>query len=181
MSGHNKWTQIKHQKGVTDKRRGKLFTKLLRAITAAAKEESDPKYNPRLRTAITKAKDYSVPHENIERAVKKASIPGESLDELLIEAYDKNGTAILIEAVTDNRNRTVAEIKKIFHDHDAKWAENGSVQWVFIRMSNEKEEQIWQPRFPEEIQSAQKEDLKKLINSLEEREDVQKIFVNAIL
>ena len=174
MSGHNKWAQIKHQKGATDQKRGKLFSKLLRAITAAAKTENDPKFNPRLRSAVLKAKENNVPQENIERAINKALGEGEALDELLFEAYDGSGVAVLIEAVSDNRNRTVAEIKKILSDHKAKWAESGSVTWAF-----EKGIEGWKAKFFHETSADQKKALEELILALEDHDDVVSVRTNA--
>src|SRR3989338_11296018 len=109
MSGHSKWSQIKHKKGTTDQKRGQLFSKLLKAISIAAKKEPNPLYNPRLRSVIEKAKENSVPQENIERAISKAS-EEKNLDEVIIEAYGPEGAALIIQGVTDNTNRTVAEV-----------------------------------------------------------------------
>ena len=109
----------------------KVFSKLLALISAAAKTEPNPNFNPRLRTAIATAKEMAVPQDNIERAIKKASEADNNLEELIFEAYGPGGIAILIEAVSDNKNRAVQEIKTILKDHNGKWAETGSVQWAF--------------------------------------------------
>src|SRR5579864_153859 len=111
MSGHSHWAGIKHKKEITDQKRGKVFSKLLAAISAAAKPEPNPEFNPRLRTAILKAKEASVPQENIEHAIKRAAEAGAALEELTFEAYGPGGVAIIIHAISDNRNRTVQEIK----------------------------------------------------------------------
>ena len=131
MSGHSHWAGIKHKKEITDQKRAKVFSKLLAFISAAAKTEPNPDFNPRLRTAIATAKEMAVPQDNIERAIKKASEAGNNLEELLFEAYGPGGIAILIEAVSDNKNRAVQEIKTILKDHNGKWADSGSVQWAF--------------------------------------------------
>src|SRR3989344_3166194 len=121
MSGHSKWSQIKHKKGEADQKRGVAFSKLLNAISVAAKSEPNPDFNPRLRTAIEKAKEANVPKDNIERAINKAK-EGDALEEILIEAYGPEGVAVIIEAITDNSNRTISEIKNILAKHEAKIA-----------------------------------------------------------
>ncbi len=131
MSGHSHWAGIKHKKEATDQKRGKVFSKLLAAVSAAAKSEPNPDFNPRLRTAILKAREASVPQENIERAVKHAAEAGANLEELTFEAYGPGGIAIMIEAISDNKNRTVQEIKTVLKESGGKWAESGSVRWAF--------------------------------------------------
>src|SRR3989344_1522407 len=105
MSGHSKWHQIKHKKGAADQKRGVAFSKLLNAISVAAKTESNPDFNPRLRSAVEKARESNVPKDNIERAINKAK-ESSGLEEVLIEAYGPEGVAVIIEAITDNKNRT---------------------------------------------------------------------------
>lgn len=179
MAGHNKWAQIKHQKEVTDKKRGKVFSKLLNSISVAARAESNPSFNPRLRSAIQKAREANVPNENIERAIKKISEPGANLDELTIEAYGPAGSALIAEAITDNRNRTIAEVKKIISDFDGKWAEPKSVIWAFEK--NQTEEGIeWKPKFPQSLRGEDLDKLKNLIEKLESHDDIQKVFTNAL-
>lgn len=175
MAGHSHWAGIKHKKGVADQKRGKLFSKLLKAIAVAAKKESDPQFNPRLRTAIEKAKSSNVPLENIERAIKKAS-EEKDLEEIIIEAYGPSGIALIIEAVTDNSNRTINEIKTALKDGGGKFAEPGSVRWAFEPPIGENQE--WKSKFPQKIEEEEKEKLQKLIAILEEHEDVQKIYTN---
>ena len=132
MSGHSKWAQIKHKKALTDKKRGQIFSKLSRLITLAARRGSDPKLNPSLAQAIEKAKSMNMPNENIERAIKKISDKNRAqLEELLIEALGPGEVALNIKAITDNRNRTVAEIKKILSEHGAKMVQPGSLSWMF--------------------------------------------------
>ena len=174
MSGHSKWSQIKHQKGVTDQKRGVLFSKLLAAITAAAKTEADPNFNPRLRDCVQKAKDALVPADNIERAIKKAADASESMDELLCEAYGPGGAALLIEAITDNRNRTIPQIKKILADNAGKWAETGSVLWAFEKQGRE-----WTAKLPQESTREDGEKLAALIKAIEDHEDVQRVVTNS--
>ena len=174
MSGHSKWAQIKHQKGATDQKRGKLFSKLLRAISAAAKTDPDQKFNPRLRSAVEKAEEHNVPQENIARAISRAEEATENLEELVIEAYAPDGVAVLVEAVTDSRNRTVAEIKKLLDDYGGKWAEQGSVRWAF-----EKNNGGWEPKFTHAVTPAGREALEKLVRALENHDDVARVYTNA--
>ncbi|MEK7195335.1 MAG: YebC/PmpR family DNA-binding transcriptional regulator [Patescibacteria group bacterium] len=176
MSGHSHWAGIKHKKEATDQKRGKVFSKLLTAISAAAKSEPNPDFNPRLRTAVAKAKEASVPSKNIERAIKKASETGSGLEELSFEAYGPGGVAIIIEAISDNRNRTVAEVKKILNESGGKWAESGSVRWAFERGNDYGE---WKPKFPQKISDGDKKKIDGLVLALEEHNDVQKIYTNA--
>ena len=134
MSGHSKWSSIKHQKGVADARRGQLFTKLTREIIVAVREGgSSPEANFRLRLAIQKARDNNMPLDNIERAVKRGSgeLEGVSLTELVLEGYGPSGTAILVKALTDNRNRTIQDVRNIFVRHGGSLGENGCVAWLF--------------------------------------------------
>ncbi len=134
MSGHSKWSSIKHQKGVADARRGKLFTKLTREIILAARENgSNAETNYHLRLAIQKAKDNNMPSDNIERAIKRGegTLEGAALSELILEGYGPGGAAILVEALTDNRNRTIQEVRSIFSRSGGSLGENGSVTWLF--------------------------------------------------
>ena len=132
MSGHSKWSQIKHKKALTDKKKGQIFSKLSRLITLAAKKGSDPKSNPSLSQAIDNAKAVNMPNENIGRAIKKVSEKDQAqLEELSIEALGPGGVALKIKAITDNRNRTMAEIKKILTENNSKLVQPGSLSWMF--------------------------------------------------
>lgn len=135
MSGHSKWSTIKRKKGAADAKRGKVFSKLIREITLAVKLGGpDPEANARLRQAIMAAKDENMPKENIERAIKKATGGAESsanYEEVTYEGYGPGGVAVLVEAMTDNKNRTVAEIRHIFSKHGGNLGENGCVSWIF--------------------------------------------------
>ncbi len=134
MSGHSKWSSIKHQKGVTDARRGKIFTKLAREIILSVRQNgSNPETNYHLRLVIQKAKDNNMPSENIERAIKRGegTLEGTSLSELVLEGYGPGGAAILVEALSDNRNRTVQDIRNIFSRSGGNLGESGSVTWLF--------------------------------------------------
>lgn len=134
MSGHSKWASIKHKKGVVDAKRGRLFTKLIREITVAAREGGgNPDTNPRLRTAIERAKSANMPQDNIEKAIKKGTgeIEGVSYESCTFEGYGPGGVALMIEALTDNKNRTAAEIRNIFSKKGGNMAGAGSVAWIF--------------------------------------------------
>ena len=135
MSGHSKWSTIKHQKGQADARRGKLFTKLAREITVGARKGGpDPNMNPTLRLAIERARQSNMPMDNIERAIKRATgVGGEgaALEEIIYEGYSPGGAAIMVVALTDNRNRAASEVRKAFDRHNSKLGEIGSVAWIF--------------------------------------------------
>jgi YebC/PmpR family DNA-binding regulatory protein len=135
MSGHSKWSSIKHRKGAADAKRGQLFTKLARAITVAAREGGgDPDANPSLATAMQKARDLSMPKDNIQRAIDRGTGAGadaEAIERVLFEGYGPGGAAILVEALTDNRNRTSADVRHAFTKHGGSLGEPGSVAWIF--------------------------------------------------
>ncbi|MGD9001027.1 MAG: YebC/PmpR family DNA-binding transcriptional regulator, partial [Anaerolineae bacterium] len=136
MAGHSHWANIKHQKRREDHRRGKLFTKLVREITVAARQGGgDPEFNLQLRLAIDKAKDGNMPKENIERAIKRGTgeLEGTNLEEIVYEGYAPNGVAVLVHTVTDNRNRTASQLRNAFSDRGGSLAEAGAVQWQFDR------------------------------------------------
>jgi YebC/PmpR family DNA-binding regulatory protein len=134
MSGHSKWSSIKHKKALKDARRGKLFTKLIKEVTVAARMGGgDVNANPRLRTAVAAARQNSMPTDNIERAIKKGAgeLEGVTYDEVTYEAYGPGGVAILVQALTDNRNRTVAELRSILQKHGGNLGSAGAVAWMF--------------------------------------------------
>ena len=134
MSGHSKWSKIKYQKAVKDPKRAKAFSKLTALITVAAKDGGKIEANSRLKMAVDKAKEFGMPKENIERAISRGSgemDDGKKLDEVFYEAYGPGGSALLIQAITDNKNRTLAELRHLLQEHGAKMADNGSVRWMF--------------------------------------------------
>jgi len=134
MSGHNKWSTIKHKKGAADAKRGKVFTKLIKEISVAAKlGGGDAAANPRLRTAIDKAKAENMPKDNIERAIKKGTggMEGVIYEEITYEGYGPGGVAVLVEVMTDNRNRTVSDVRSIFTKCNGNMGETGCVSWMF--------------------------------------------------
>lgn len=134
MSGHSKWSTIKRKKGKADAQRGKLFTKIIRVITVAARSGGgDPETNAKLKTAIQLAKENNMPNENIEKAIKRGTgeADGVSYEEIIYEGYGPGGVAVLIEALTDNKNRTIPEVRKIFSKNAGNLGENGCVAWMF--------------------------------------------------
>ncbi len=135
MSGHSKWSTIKHKKAAADAKRGKLFTQLTKELTIAAREGGDPEFNARLRLAIDKAKENNMPKDNIERAIKRGTgeLEGQELQEIMYEGYAPHGVGLLIEVVTDNRNRAVAELRHALSRNGGSMAEAGSVAWQFER------------------------------------------------
>lgn len=137
MSGHSKWATIKHKKAALDSKRGKTFTRLIKEIMIAARSGGDPDGNPRLRTAIIAAKAVSMPADNIKRAVMRGTgeLEGGQIDEILFEGYGPGGAAVLVNTATDNRNRTVSEVRHAFSKYGGNLGEVGSVGWMFERKS----------------------------------------------
>jgi YebC/PmpR family DNA-binding regulatory protein len=133
MSGHSKWATIKHKKAATDAKRGAMFTKLIKEITVAARGGGNPDTNPRLRTAIERGKEASMPADNIDRAIKKGTgeLEGVNYEDITLEGYGTNGVAIYVEGVTDNKNRTTSEVRTIFSKNGGNMAGAGSVAWMF--------------------------------------------------
>jgi YebC/PmpR family DNA-binding regulatory protein len=135
MSGHSKWATIKHKKAALDAKRGKAFTRIIKEIMIAARQGGDPDMNPRLRTAIVAAKAVSMPAENIKRAIMRGTgeLEGGQIDEIVFEGYGPGGAAVLVKVATDNRNRTVSEIRHVFTKNGGNLGELGSVSWMFER------------------------------------------------
>jgi YebC/PmpR family DNA-binding regulatory protein len=134
MAGHSKWAGIKHKKAIVDAQRGKAFSKVIREITAAARlDGGSPEANPRLRLAIQKAREVNLPKDSLEKAIKRGTgeLEGQAFEEMTIEGYGPGGVAILVEALTDNKNRTSAEIRSLFTRHEGNVAGAGSVSWLF--------------------------------------------------
>jgi YebC/PmpR family DNA-binding regulatory protein len=137
MSGHSKWATIKHKKAATDAKRGRIFTRLIKEITIAARNGGDPDGNPRLRTAVLAAKAVSMPSDNIKKAIMRGTgeLEGGQIEEVMFEGYGPGGSAVLVNVATDNRNRTVAEIRHAFSKNGGNMGEQGSVAWMFERKS----------------------------------------------
>jgi YebC/PmpR family DNA-binding regulatory protein len=134
MSGHSKWSTIKHKKGKADAKRGKIFTKIIREITVSAREGGgDPDANPRLRAAVAAAKAANMPADNIKRAIQKGTgeLPGQVIEEVTFEGYGPGGVAVIVETATDNRNRTVGDVRHLFDKYGGNLGQNGCVAWMF--------------------------------------------------
>lgn len=176
MSGHSKWSTIKRQKGVADVKRGALFSKLAKAITLAAKEGGidDPNLNAKLRLALDKAKAANMPNDNIQRAIKAGSKGGEgiNLEELILEGYGPSGVAVMLSVVTDNRNRTIPEIRRIFSEHQGSLGEQGSASYVF---SPDPQNPVFTVPIADEKFARQ---VLALVESLDENEDVNEVWAN---
>ncbi len=190
MSGHSKWSTIKRKKGAADAKRGKIFTKLIKEITISAREGGgDPGANPRLRLAIDNAKAANMPADNIERAIKKATgeLEGVTYHELMYEGYGPGGVAMLIEVATDNKNRSVAEVRHLLSKYNGSMGENGSVAWMFNRkgiitlpVQNKSEDEIMDivlEAGAEDLHS--EEDFFEIQTDLESFEPVRKALVAA--
>lgn len=174
MSGHSKWAQIKHKKEASDQERGRIFSKLSRAISVAARQDPDQSTNARLRAAIEKAREANMPSERIERAIKKTSdLNASQLQELRIEIVAPGGTAMIVSAITDNGNRTLSEIKHLVSEFGARLAETGSIGWMFQRVG-----QAISPRSPIVPSDTDIEPARKLVDALNNHDDVQDVVTN---
>ncbi len=175
MAGHSKWAQIKRQKGSEDAKRSKIFSKLARFISQESKRAKGDVNSPGLRTVIEKAKKENMPKDTIERAVKKGvSADMGELYEVLYEAYGPGGCAILIEGLTDSKNRSAAEIKHLLSENGAALAAQGAASWAFKKENSE-----WTPQTTVLLSDEDGSKLSELIEMLEEREDVQEVYTNA--
>lgn len=175
MSGHNKWSQIKEKKGKTDAKKGQVFSKLAKLIANEARAAKGNKEAPALRAAIERARKENMPNDNIERAIKKATEGGgATLETILYEGYGPGGVALLIEALTDSRNRTSNELKFLLSEHAGNFASPGAAVWAF-----EKSSEGWKATTTVPLEDADLEKLEKLVEELEANEDVQEVITNA--
>jgi len=175
MSGHNKWSQIKHRKGAVDALKSKTFTKIVRLLNMEAKKADGNVNSPGLKAAIEKARAENMPRENIERAIKKASgEDGTKLETITYEAYGPGGCAIIIEALTDNRNKASAEIKHILAVHDLAFAGMGAATWAF-----EKSGASWTPKTKIPLSPEDGAKLQEIVEELDQNDEVQEVFTNA--
>lgn len=171
MSGHSKWSTIKHKKAAADSKRGKIFTRLIKEIMIAARSGGDVDMNPRLRTAVTAAKAVSMPSDNIKRAIMRGTgeLEGGQMDEITFEGYTPGGAAVMVEVATDNRNRSVSEIRHMFAKNGGNLGEVGSVAWMFDRRSQiyVSASQITEDKLMEIVLEAGAEDLRQDEESFE--------------
>jgi YebC/PmpR family DNA-binding regulatory protein len=174
MSGHNKWSKIKRQKEHTDAQKSKLYGKMVRMISVESRLAHGNISSPGLKAAIERAREANVPNDNIERAIKKASEGGENLESVTYEAYGPGGCAIIIEALTSNRNKAAQEIKHILSMHNISLAGMGSAAWAF-----EKTIGTWTPKTTTPLSAEDGDKLSLLLNDLEENDEVQEVFTNA--
>lgn len=177
MAGHNKWSQIKHKKAATDAKKSKIFSKLARAIAVEAKLSGGAD-SPGLRTIVEKARKVNMPNENIERAIKKASEPSAQMEAIVYEAYGPGGAGLIITTLTDSRNRTAQEVKHILSKNGFALGGIGSVVWAFEKAVTD-EGIVYKPTTTVALSDSDLETLEKLIDELEENDDVQEVFTNA--
>jgi len=176
MSGHNKWSKIKHKKAATDGQKSKIFGKIVRLITVEAKKAGGNVDSPGLRLAIEKAKAANMPSDNIDRAVKKGSdVNSAQMEEVVYETYGPGGVGVIIEGLTDNRNKTAAEIRHTLSKNGYELAATGAASWAFTRNENRE----WVPHTLVEISEQDGKRLSSLIEAIEENDDVQEVYTNA--
>ncbi len=177
MSGHNKWSKIKRQKEKTDAQKSKVFSKMAKLISSASRITKGDVNSPSLRAVIEKAREFNMPSDNIDRAVKKgAGGEGEHLDAITYECYGPGGSALIIEALTTNRNKAAQEIKHVLSLNGFELATPGSALWAFTKEPHSTE---WIPNSTTPLSSEDESTLEKLINDLEENEEVQDVYTNA--
>lgn len=175
MSGHNKWSKIKHKKAATDAKKGKIFSKYSRLITLEAKKANGDKNSPNLQSVIERARKESMPNDNIDRAIQKGFGGGaEAMEEVVYETYGPGGVAIIISAVTDNSNRTTPEIRHLLSKAGYELGTTGSAAWAFTQVEGK-----YVPTSPVELSDEDGEKLANLIETLEEQDDVQDVFTTA--
>ncbi len=175
MAGHSKWAKLKHVKGKTDAQKAKLFSKLVRFISIEAKKSKGDRNAPGVRAAVEKAKAANMPADNIERAISKASGEGAEMEQVVYEAYGPGGTALVIEGYTDNKNRTVQEIKHLLVLHGGTFANSGAAMWAFAKNAEGKLEAT----MPVEVNEEDGTKLGELVDALEEQDDVNEVYTNA--
>ncbi|MEK7179217.1 MAG: YebC/PmpR family DNA-binding transcriptional regulator [Patescibacteria group bacterium] len=176
MSGHNKWAQIKHKKAATDAKKSKLFSKFARLITLEARKVGGNMDAPGLRSVILRARAVNMPSLNIERAVTKgAGGEGSALEEVMYEAYGPGGAAIVVEGLTDNKNRTLGELKQTLTEYGATLAERGAALWAFEKKSDN----TWAPKTTVPLSPEDTEKISRLADTLMEHDDVQAVYTNA--
>lgn len=176
MSGHNKWSKIKNKKAVTDARKSKIFTKMVRLLTVEAKKSKGNLNSPGLKTVIEKAKSFNVPNDTIDRAIKKASSDNSAaMESITYESYGPGGVALIIEALTENRNKAAGEIKHILSESGCELAAIGSASWAFTRSPDG----TWTPNMTLPLTDEDYEKLEKLVDALEDNDEVQEVYTNA--
>lgn len=177
MSGHNKWSKIKNKKAVTDAAKSKIFSKMAKLISTASRQVKGDASSPILRAAIDKAREYNMPADNIERAVKKGSgSDAEALEAITYESYGPGGSALIIEALTSNRNKAAQEVKFILSKHGFALAAPGSATWAFVK---EPATNDWRPTTTIQLSEDDSKKLEDLVSELEDNDEVQEVYTNA--
>lgn len=184
MSGHNKWSQIKLKKGKTDAKRSQIFSKYAKLISNEARMAKGNKDAPALRAAIERARKENMPNDNIERAIKKATEGGGALEAIMYEGYGPGGVALLIEVLTDSKNRSAGEIKHLLSENGGNLASPGAAVWAFTKEPTTDKPQpptgsVWRATTTVPLEEADLEKLEKLVEALEANEDVQEVVTNA--
>lgn len=181
MSGHNKWSKIKNKKMVTDSAKSKIFSKMAKLISTASKQVGGDTTSPILRAAMEKAREYNMPMDNIERAVKKGTgSESESMEKITYEAYGPAGSALIIEALTSNRNKAAQEVKFILSKNGFSLANPGSATWAFIKESDPASGEInWKPSVTVPLSEEEGKILETLIEEIEDNDEVQAVYTNA--
>lgn len=175
MSGHNKWSKVKNKKAVTDAKKGKIYTKMAKIIAVEVKKAGGDVNSPGVKTAVARAREYDVPNENIERALKKGSDKNSAeMESIIYECYGPGGVAIMIEVLTDNRNKAAAEIKHILIDNGSALAAPGSASWAF-----DKNAEGFVPKTTTPLSPDDSAKLDTLIEALEDNDEVQEVYTNA--
>ncbi len=174
MSGHNKWSKIKHKKAATDAKKSAVFSKFTQLISFESKKVGGDTSSPGLKLAIERAKKSNMPNSNIERAISKGLNKQEDTEEFVYEAYGPDGVAIILSVITDNKNRTIGQIKNVLSKQGATFAEKGAASWAF-----EKNDGIWETKIKIPISENTKKNLKNLEEKLMEIDDIQNIYNNA--
>lgn len=178
MAGHNKWSKIKRKKAKKDKERSKVFSKLVDQIQTEAKRCGGDMDDPGLQQAIAEAKEANMPKDNVKDAIERATTAAEGSEEITYEAYGPGGSQIIIESETNNRNKSAAEIRHIFSDHGIDLAKPGAVVWAFEESRNNDGYRDWTPQNKIGLDDKSKEKLEKILDELEENEEVRKVFTN---
>lgn len=178
MAGHNKWSKIKRKKAKKDKERSKIFSKLVDQIQTEAKRCGGDLNDPGLQQAIEQAKEADMPKDNIEDAIERATTEAEGSKEITYEAYGPGGSQIVIEAETSNRNKSAAEIRHILSEHGLDLAKPGAVIWAFEESRDDEGYRQWTPNNEMELEDEQMEKLEKIIDNLNENEEVRKVYTN---
>lgn len=176
MSGHSKWSKIKHKKALTDAKKSKVFSKIVRLLTVESKKSGGDVNSPGLRLAIEKAKGANMPSGNIERAIAKGKTnTSADMEHVLYESYGPGGSAVIIDGLTDNRKRTAAEIKHILSGHNIQLAAPHAASWAFEKIDGR-----WSPKTTVVLSDDSREKLEKLTSELEDHDDVQNVYTNAL-